>query len=99
MPGWYSRKQSDYFQERKTVRNTATGEERMSVGHTIGDRTHVIEKKRDRDGRIREQQRFVNLDQGSFYSDIGVEGVWGYVPSRTSIPSAKTGWGMAIFST
>uniref|UniRef100_A0A914RX06 Uncharacterized protein n=1 Tax=Parascaris equorum TaxID=6256 RepID=A0A914RX06_PAREQ len=35
----------------------------MSIEHTIGDRSHVIEKKRDRDGRIREQQRFVNLGE------------------------------------
>ncbi|VDM50991.1 unnamed protein product [Toxocara canis] len=36
----------------------------MSIAHTIGDRTHAIEKRRDRDGRIREQQRFINLRQG-----------------------------------
>ncbi|VDO49091.1 unnamed protein product, partial [Onchocerca flexuosa] len=44
-----------------------TGEDgvgdKLTIGHTIGDRTHVIEKKRDRDGRIRERQSFVNLTQ------------------------------------
>ncbi|VDN40485.1 unnamed protein product, partial [Gongylonema pulchrum] len=37
--------------------------DKLTIGHTIGDRTHVIEKKRDRDGRIRERQSFVNLSQ------------------------------------
>lgn len=40
--------------------------DKLTIGHTIGDRTHVIEKKRDRDGRIRERQSFVNLAQGIF---------------------------------
>ncbi|VDO56508.1 unnamed protein product, partial [Onchocerca flexuosa] len=44
-----------------------TGEDgvgdKLTIGHTIGDRTHVIEKKRDYDGRIRERQSFVNLAQ------------------------------------
>lgn len=34
----------------------------MTVGHTIGNRSHIIEKKRDKDGRVRQQQKFVNLD-------------------------------------
>uniref|UniRef100_A0A914XL15 Myeloid leukemia factor n=1 Tax=Plectus sambesii TaxID=2011161 RepID=A0A914XL15_9BILA len=57
------RKAGDVKEVRKTERNSATGEERMTIGHTIGDKTHVIEKKRGRDGRIKEEQRFVNLDQ------------------------------------
>lgn len=40
-------------------------DEEISVGHAIGDRAHVIEKKRDKDGRMRSQQRFINLDEGS----------------------------------
>lgn len=35
----------------------------MSVGHTIGNRSHIIEKKRDKDGRVRQQQKFVNIDE------------------------------------
>jgi len=37
--------------------------EELTVGHSIGDRAHVIEKKRDKEGRLRKQQRFINLDQ------------------------------------
>lgn len=44
----------------------------MAIEHTIGNRTHVIEKKRDRDGRIREQQHFVNLNQSMW----GVLLIW-----------------------
>ena len=56
------RKTGDVKETRKTVRD---GErEEMTVGHAIGDREHIIEKKRDKDGRIRKNQRFVNLDEG-----------------------------------
>jgi len=55
------RKTGDVKETRKTVRD---GErEEMTVGHAIGDREHIIEKKRDKDGRIRKNQRFVNLDE------------------------------------
>ncbi|VDM49739.1 unnamed protein product [Toxocara canis] len=56
------RKTGDVKETRESLRHGNVGE-RMSIEHTIGDRTHVIEKKRDRDGRIREQQRFVNLEE------------------------------------
>lgn len=58
------RKSGDVKETRHSVRHGDGGVgDRMSIEHTIGDRTHVIEKKRDRDGRIREQQKFVNLDE------------------------------------
>lgn len=38
--------------------------EHSSVGHHMGDRSHYIEKKRDKDGRFRQSHKFVNLDQG-----------------------------------
>lgn len=38
-------------------------EAKLSIGHSIGDRSHIIDKKRDKDGRIRQQQRFVNLNE------------------------------------
>lgn len=47
------------------LRSVKNGEEQhLSVGHHVGERAHVIEKKRDKDGKIRQQQRFVNLDEG-----------------------------------
>uniref|UniRef100_A0A0N5AE85 Myeloid leukemia factor n=1 Tax=Syphacia muris TaxID=451379 RepID=A0A0N5AE85_9BILA len=58
------RKTGDVKETRSSVRQGEDGiGDRMAIEHTIGNRTHVIEKKRDRDGRIREQQHFVNLDQ------------------------------------
>ncbi|VDP52279.1 unnamed protein product [Heligmosomoides polygyrus] len=55
------RKTGDVKETRRTLRD---GErEEMAIGHTIGDRTHIIEKKRDKDGNVRRQQKFVNLDE------------------------------------
>lgn len=56
---------SQLFYYRHAVRTGEDGVgDKLTIGHTIGDRTHVIEKKRDRDGRIRERQSFVNLGEG-----------------------------------
>uniref|UniRef100_A0A914YXW8 Myeloid leukemia factor n=1 Tax=Panagrolaimus superbus TaxID=310955 RepID=A0A914YXW8_9BILA len=55
------RKTGDVKETRRTVRD---GErEEITVGHAIGDREHIIEKKRHRDGRVRKNQKFVNLDE------------------------------------
>jgi len=48
---------------RRTVRDSATGEERMEIAHHLGDRAHIIEKKRRNGGRIEEEQKFVNLKE------------------------------------
>lgn len=60
----------DYDYNYNYSHSVRTGEQgvgdRMSIEHTIGDRTHIIEKQRDRSGRIREKQRFINLDEGKF---------------------------------
>ncbi|EYC36669.1 hypothetical protein Y032_0868g2779 [Ancylostoma ceylanicum] len=59
------RKSGDVKETRRSLRD---GErEEMAIGHTIGDRTHIIEKKRDKDGNVRRQQRFVNLDECRFF--------------------------------
>uniref|UniRef100_A0A8R1XPC1 Myeloid leukemia factor n=1 Tax=Onchocerca volvulus TaxID=6282 RepID=A0A8R1XPC1_ONCVO len=58
------RKTGDVKETRHAIRTGEDGVgDKLTIGHTIGDRTHVIEKKRDRDGRIRERQSFVNLAQ------------------------------------
>ncbi|KAK6042646.1 hypothetical protein COOONC_19848 [Cooperia oncophora] len=62
------RKSGDVKETRRALRDGAR--EEMSIGHTIGDRTHIIEKKRDKDGNVRRQQRFVNLDEGSHFKVI-----------------------------
>lgn len=49
---------------RKTVRDSGKGMEKMSIGHHIGDRSHVIEKARNsRTGDMEEKQDFVNIDE------------------------------------
>ncbi|VBB29894.1 unnamed protein product [Acanthocheilonema viteae] len=58
------RKTGDVKETRHAIRTGEDGVgDKLTIGHTIGDRSHVIEKKRDRDGRIRERQSFVNLSQ------------------------------------
>lgn len=56
-----TRKAGDVKETRHSVQKG--NEHKLSVGHAIGDRAHFIEKKRDKDGRIRQQQKFVNLDE------------------------------------
>lgn len=56
-----TRKTGDVRETRKVVRDGE--EEKLEIGRTIGERTHIIEKKRDKDGRTRKQQKFVNLDE------------------------------------
>lgn len=47
------------------LRQVQDGDEaELMIGHSIGDRSHIIEKKRDKDGKTRQQQRFVNLAEG-----------------------------------
>ena len=59
------RRTGDVKETRRTVRDGAR--EETTVGHAIGDREHIIEKKRDKDGRVRKNQRFVNLDEGLLF--------------------------------
>ncbi|XP_060761255.1 myeloid leukemia factor 1 isoform X2 [Neoarius graeffei] len=49
---------------RRTLRDTESGEEKMSIGHHINDRGHVIEKKHNRKTGDREfNQDFQNMDE------------------------------------
>ncbi|CAJ0606092.1 unnamed protein product [Cylicocyclus nassatus] len=57
------RKSGDVKETRRAVRDGQR--EEMAIGHSIGDRTHIIEKKRDKDGNVRRQQKFVNLDESA----------------------------------
>lgn len=47
---------------KKMVRDSERGIEKMAVGHHIGDRAHVIERQRDRNGEIEEVVNLENLD-------------------------------------
>lgn len=57
-----NRRVGDIRETRRTVRDG--DEEHVAIGHHIGDRAHVIEKKRDRDGRVRQNQKFMGIDEG-----------------------------------
>ncbi|GMS84050.1 hypothetical protein PENTCL1PPCAC_6225 [Pristionchus entomophagus] len=56
-----TRRSGDVKETRRRVQNGE--EEEMVIGHAIGEREHVLEKKRDKDGNVRKQQKFRNLDQ------------------------------------
>lgn len=50
---------------REMVRDSEKGIEQMSIGHHIGERAHVIERKKDRTGQIEEVVNLENLDDGN----------------------------------
>lgn len=53
---------SKIFSKFRTLRD---GErEEVSIGHSIGDKTHIVEKKRDKSGKVRQQQKFINMHEG-----------------------------------
>ena len=55
------RRVGDARETRRTVRDTHTGEERMSIGHHLGGQSHIVEKRRVRGGPVEQEQQFVNL--------------------------------------
>ena len=53
---------------KKSVRDSATGVQKMSVGRHIGDKAHTITKEKNaRTGDEEENVDFVNLDEGQTY--------------------------------
>ena len=92
-----TRKAGDVKETRHAVRDGDN--EKVAVGHHIGDRAHYIEKKRDKDGRFRQNHKFVNLDQGEadeFNSEFktrahrNIGGIFGgghYTPDHRAIES------------
>uniref|UniRef100_A0A8R1DVZ8 Myeloid leukemia factor n=1 Tax=Caenorhabditis japonica TaxID=281687 RepID=A0A8R1DVZ8_CAEJA len=86
------RKAGDVTETKRRVEKN--GESSMTIGHSIGDRSHYIDKKRDREGKVRKQQRFVNLDEANaedfdreFTSRVR-HGA-GYAPSSSSSSSRR----------
>nr|CAD2167812.1 unnamed protein product [Meloidogyne enterolobii] len=56
-----TRKAGNVSETRRALRD---GErEEVSIGHNIGDKSHIVEKKRDKDGKFRSQQKFVNMEE------------------------------------
>lgn len=49
---------------REMVRDSERGIEQMAIGHHIGERSHVIERKKDREGHIEEVVNLENIDDG-----------------------------------
>ncbi|XP_045451179.1 myeloid leukemia factor [Melitaea cinxia] len=49
---------------RKTLQDSRTGVKKMSIGHHIGERAHVIEREQNvYSGDAEERQEFINLDE------------------------------------
>jgi hypothetical protein len=95
-----TRKAGDVKETRHAVRDGE--QERIAVGHHIGDKTHLIEKKRDKDGKFRQQHKFINLDQDEadrFNHEFktrasrNMSGIFGggrYEPDRHAIEGARS---------
>lgn len=49
---------------REMVRDSEKGIEQMAIGHHIGEKSHVIERKKYRDGQMEEVVNLENLDDG-----------------------------------
>ena len=49
---------------RRTVRDSDSGLEQMSIGHHIRDRAHILQRSRNhRTGDQEERQDYINLDE------------------------------------
>lgn len=49
---------------RKTLQDSRSGTKKMSIGHHIGERAHVIEKLQDLStGQLEENEELINLDE------------------------------------
>lgn len=49
---------------KKMVRDTEKGVEKLAIGHHIGDRAHIIERQKYKDGKMEEVVNLENLDDG-----------------------------------
>lgn len=56
-----TRKAGNVKETRRTVRDGEKQE--VAIGHSIGDKTHIVEKKRDKSGKVRQQQKFINMHE------------------------------------
>uniref|UniRef100_A0AC35UFK9 Myeloid leukemia factor n=1 Tax=Rhabditophanes sp. KR3021 TaxID=114890 RepID=A0AC35UFK9_9BILA len=57
------KKRGDTQEITKKKKTGYDGEEELIRKQMIGDRAHITEKRRDREGKIKKQQTFVNLDE------------------------------------
>lgn len=52
------------------MRDSESGLERLSIGHHIGDRGHVMERSRNRrTGDREERQDFINLEESESWKE------------------------------
>lgn len=55
---------SQIRETRRTVRDSDSGLEQMSIGHHIRDRAHILQRSRNhRTGDQEERQDYINLDE------------------------------------
>ncbi|XP_014666512.1 PREDICTED: LOW QUALITY PROTEIN: myeloid leukemia factor 2-like [Priapulus caudatus] len=48
---------------RHSVRDTARGEQKLSIGHHLGDRAHIVQRAHDINTGSDEEQEFINIDE------------------------------------
>ena len=57
---------SQVRETRRSVKDSVTGEQKEEIGHSIGDRSHVITRTRNQQtGATDEEHNFVNLSEGT----------------------------------
>ncbi|XP_037292924.1 myeloid leukemia factor isoform X2 [Manduca sexta] len=77
---------------RKTMQDSRTGTKKMSIGHHIGERAHVIEREQNvYTGDAEERQEFINLDEEEavdfdreFHNKAGASGATRARPAVTA---------------
>ncbi len=58
---------------RQMVRDSEKGIEKMAVGHHIGERAHIIERQKYRDGKMEEVVNLENLDDGKLFDLLNLD--------------------------
>lgn len=72
VPGWFIEVDGLCFspqlrETRQSVRDSESGLERLSIGHHLGERAHIMERSRNRrTGDREERQDFINLEESEY---------------------------------
>ena len=68
---------------RRTVRDSDSGLEQMSIGHHIRDRAHILQRSRNhRTGDQEERQDYINLDESEpSFPLLGPPASWPAAPA------------------
>ncbi|KAG8435745.1 hypothetical protein GDO86_013623 [Hymenochirus boettgeri] len=70
---------------RRTVRDSDSGLEQMSIGHHIGERSHIMQRSHNRrTGDNEERQEYINMDENDAanFDEEWTRGTYRYRPQR-----------------